>query len=140
MSIKMAMTTDAKSIREAFVSKQPLFCVLHDPESGTRIEINREGWDKDETIVFRYLGETLAQYFQVEDQDSVLRLAEPSSELDFFPFSESINKIYKEVPEIRDYLMEGLAHSVEEQLNMFDNENDRVIFSILMGLPDKDIV
>ena len=48
--------------------------------------------------------------------------------------------MYNEVPEIREYLIDGLKHSVEEQVKMFDNDNDRVIFSIVMGLSNKDVV
>ena len=138
MSIKMAMNTDAESIREAFISKKELFCVLHDAETGTRIEINREGNGHDETIVFRHCGETLAQYSQTDDQDAVLRLAEASPDTDLFLFWESVEKIYTQVPEIRDYLVEGLAHPVNEQLAMFDNGNDRTIFSIIMGVAGKE--
>ncbi len=111
----------------------PFFGILNDDQTETRIEVSRN-LEGEEVIDFRTQGERLLVYIKRPEENALVRIFEPSQNVDLFLFWEVIHGFYKEVPEISEYFWNRLGSGPEEVLQELEKQTDKVIFSIATNL------
>jgi hypothetical protein len=132
--MQVATTSTIEDFRSGFVmGTVPFFGILNDDQTETRIEVSRN-LEGEEVIDFRTQGERLLVYIKRPEENALVRIFEPSQNVDLFLFWEVIHGFYKEVPEISEYFWNRLGSGPEEVLQELEKQTDKVIFSIATNL------
>ncbi len=124
---------DENEIRFNFLAKKdPWLALIRDSESGTKVEICREGGEEE--ILFRTQGELVASYRSEPDQDPLLQIFAPTPDVDLLLFSEKLKEIYGLFPELVVYLREGFSESPQELVSLATNPGDKAVMTAIFAV------
>ena len=132
MSI-LTSQSENEQLRYHFLAKtEPWLALIRDSESGTKVEICREGGSEE--FLFRTQGELVASYKSEPDQDPLLQVYAPSPDVDLLLFAEKMKEIYEIFPELVVYLREGFSETPQELVALATNPGDRAVMTAIFAV------
>ncbi|MHB8369368.1 MAG: hypothetical protein ACYDBP_06690 [Leptospirales bacterium] len=133
MNVLTSSLSNENEFRFHFLNRtKPWLGAIEETDSETKVDVKRIG--EFEAISFRTQGELVASFRTIPDQDPLLQIYGPSSDVDLHAFSEAVKEIYSRVPEIVTYLRDGFKETPEELVGLATSPGDKVVMAAIMGV------
>ena len=131
--LKVATLGEESNFCHHFVARTtPWLGLIEDSNSGTSVKVTRE--IEFEEITFRTQGELVASYRSGPDQDPLLQIFAPSSEVDLQIFYEKMKEIYETIPDLLVYLREGFEETPGELVALAQTPGDRAVMEAILAV------